>query len=188
MTETKEENKLKGETNFIGWLRLTKIELIGKNCLLPKTAIATATETIEEVLKKRRTIPTIPAMDDRQIDPSHEDAALLIVTKSISINVLNNIPAGIETAAALIGYAKTEFGSVDAYTRKQTLKKVRMNANKMDPRPYFLEFGNAHAQFIASGGKMTGDEALELLLEGLHQVFYRDLIRSINKKTKNSNY
>lgn len=184
MTETKEENKLKGETNFIGWLRLTKIELIGKNCLLPKTAIATATETIEEVLKKRSTIPTIPAMDDRQIDPSHEDAALLIVTKSISINVLNNIPAGIETAAALIGYAKTEFGSVDAYTRKQTLKKVRMNANKMDPRPYFLEFGNAHAQFIASGGKMTGDEALELLLEGLHQVFYRDLIRSINKKRR----
>ena len=184
MTENKENTLLKGESNYLGWQRLLKTDLIEKGCLLTEVAAKTATDTLEEVQKKRALLPVIIALDDRIIDPAKEDLAVRLVTKNIHLDFLNNIPCDVKTATALIDYCKTEFGSVDAYTRKQHLKKIRMNTNNPDPRPYFDAFGRALAQVVAAGGNMTGDTCLELLLEGLDQGFYRDLIRDVNKKRR----
>ena len=184
MAENKEHTLLKGESNYLGWQRLLKSDLIEKSCLLPEVAVKTATETLEEIQKKRALLPCVIALDNRIIDPTKENLAVRLVTKSIHMDVLNNIPCDVKTASALVDYCKTEFGSVDAYTRKQHLKKIRMKTNNPDPRTYFEEFGRALAQVVAAGASMTGDACLELLLEGLDQSFYRDLIRSVNKKRR----
>ena len=188
MTEKEETNKLKGEVNYLGWHRLIVAELMEKGCLLPEKAPKMDTSKTGKELAsdaalnlKMEAAKESPLYNGFRIDKEKELTAKYIVTKSIAILVLNNIPIDVESAIDLLLYCKTAFGSVDAYTRKQRLKKIKMHANNCDPRLYFEAFSDYHAQYVAAGGQIGYDEILEMLLEGLNQTFYKDLIRDVNK-------
>ena len=82
--------------------------MIEKKCFLQKGVGVTKDEKENA---GRDPKPKLAGLGDRTIDPEKEDTALQIVTKSIAISVLNDIPQDINTAESLLAYAKTEFGS-----------------------------------------------------------------------------
>ena len=49
----------------------------------------------------------------------------------------------------------------------------------LDPMPYFDAYTIAYANYQAAEGPDSHTDALDILMEGLDQTFYRDCIRSI---------
>lgn len=171
MTE-KDENKLKGEQNYLGWLRAVQASLAEKGCF----------KKAEEMDTKSQDAKGITAFSGRAIDPTKEDSALAVVTKQVSLDILGLIPPDVHTATEILNWLKTEYGSVDSYTRKQELKAIRMI--KPEPQAYFQEFNKGLARYVAAGGTSTDSEILEIFLEGLDFNFYKDKIREINHKRR----
>ena len=78
----KEENKLKGEQNYLGWLRAVQASLAEKGCFRKA-------ELKETKSQEANGIKTFPG---REIDSNKEDTALAVVTKHVSLDNLGLIP------------------------------------------------------------------------------------------------
>ena len=161
-----ESYRLVGDSNYLGWVRVAHARLAEKQCV---------SLTTDKAGKK-----------DFIILAEHEATAYGILHRIISMKVLQSIPSKITTANGILKWLKTEFGSVDWYTRKQQWKNVKMTG--LDPMPYFDAYNVAYANYLAAEGPDSLTDALDILLEGLDQKFYSDCIRLIRSSRRDKGH
>ena len=54
----------------------------------------------------------------------------------------------------------------------------------LDPMQYFDAYNTAYANYLAADGPDSATDALDILIEGLHQTFYSDCIREIRAERR----
>ena len=158
MKETEDSAyQLTGEANYLGWIRVANARLAEKGCF---------TASVDKEGKAQKTLSS-----------EKDDLACGVLHRIISMKILQSIPAKVTSATGILAWLEVEFGSVDWYTRKQQWKQVKMAG--LDPMPYFDAYNIAYANYLAADGPDSPTDALDILMEGLNQKFYRDCIRSI---------
>ena len=155
-------NKLTGDANYLGWLRLITAKLAGKGCY-------------EKVTQK-------DGSTVKRIKDDKENEAYSILNSSVDTKILGAIPTKIETTTAMLSWLVAEFGSVDYYTRKQQWRAVKMVG--LDPGSYFDAYNIACANYSAADGPESLQDTLDILLDGLDQDFYRECIRGIRNSLR----
>ena len=90
----KEEDKLKGEQNYFGWLRAVQASLAEKGCFRKA-------ELKETKSQEANGIKTFPG---REIDSNKEDTALAVVTKNVSQDILGLIPPDVQSAMDILNW------------------------------------------------------------------------------------
>ena len=113
--------------------------------------------------------------------PATADKASSLIMRSISLQIAAMIPDD-EGPEVMWDWLKSQYGADDTFLLKKKLKSVKMN--NLNLEEFWENYNMALAVFKSSGGKISYEDQLDILLENIDVEFFLDVIRKIRLETK----
>ncbi|KAJ2990705.1 hypothetical protein HDV02_004190 [Globomyces sp. JEL0801] len=107
----------------------------------------------------------------------HEDDALNWILSMLSLNIAGDSPDDEGPQA------KNRYGVYNLWDAQQKYRAAKMNS--IDPVPFLAKLDRLLAGVKAAGGKIELEVQYTTLLNGLHQEYYSDFIRTVSLDHKN---
>jgi hypothetical protein len=115
---------------------------------------------------------------DNEFVKGSEQAIIVYLLTSVTLEIAGKMPTN--SPAECWAWLKQGYGNTNASEIKSKLKRAQMIG--IDINGFLDSIDSQLAALNAAGGSLSEEDLFEIILDGVHDVFYLELIRSVRRQ------